>query len=250
MRARWCPADRHDTRYLDVGFLEERLQPVVELHALRVIWYLRRITVRHSRCSASGTKLEVSSCATKRFTRRSASGKSRLRPPALDSIALVQDAACRSSGSHLARPALRFQYRSSASHTVANTARSIPSRLPRPRARRASQQARAIGRAGPDLQSFEVDVTLDLDVGHRDGQHLLVHVDSRDLVRHRPLLVGAESVPRRINQGRELSPRATRGDAQLFGQSRTLRVKQLLGLDCSMANLDLAAPSAAILPKL
>jgi hypothetical protein len=41
-----------------------------------------------------------------------------------------------------------------------------------------------------------------------------------------------------------------RGDAQLFGQSRTLRVKQLLGLNCSMANLDLAAPSAAILPNL
>jgi hypothetical protein len=32
-------------------------------------------------------------------------------------------------------------------------------------------------------------------------------------------------------------------DAQLFGQSRTLRVKQLHGLACSMANLDLAAPS-------
>ena len=37
------------------------------------------------------------------------------------------------------------------------------------------------------------------------------------------------------------------GDAQLFGQSRTLRIKQLLGLTCSMANLDLAAPSTAIL---
>ena len=40
-----------------------------------------------------------------------------------------------------------------------------------------------------------------------------------------------------------------RGDAQLFGQSRTLRAKQLLGFDCSMANLDLAAPNADILPK-
>jgi hypothetical protein len=57
-------------------------------------------------------------------------------------------------------------------------------------------------------------------------------------------------VPRRINQGRELSPTREHGDAQLFGQSRTLRVKQLLGLNCSMANLDLAAPNAAILPKL
>jgi hypothetical protein len=45
----------------------------------RVIWYLRRITVRQSRCSASGTKLKVSSCATRRFTNRSASGKSFLR---------------------------------------------------------------------------------------------------------------------------------------------------------------------------
>jgi hypothetical protein len=43
--------------------------------------------------------------------------------------------------------------------------------------------------------------------------------------------------------------RAEHGDAQLFGQSRTLRVKQLLGLENSMANPDLAAPNAAILPN-
>jgi hypothetical protein len=50
-------------------------------------------------------------------------------------------------------------------------------------------------------------------------------------------------VPRRINQGRGLSSLPVElDDAQLFGQSRTLRIKQLLGLDCSMANLDLAAP--------
>ena len=47
-----------------------------------VLAHFRRITVRQSRCSASGTKLRISSCATKRFTKRSASGKSRLRPPA------------------------------------------------------------------------------------------------------------------------------------------------------------------------
>ena len=55
-------------------------------------------------------------------------------------------------------------------------------------------------------------------------------------------------MPGHITQGRELSPR--RSDAQLLGQSRTRRVKQLLGLTCSMANLDLAAPSAVILPNL
>jgi hypothetical protein len=43
--------------------------------------------------------------------------------------------------------------------------------------------------------------------------------------------------------------RAEPGDAQLFGQSRTLRVKQLLGLESSMANPDLAAPNGAILPN-
>jgi len=46
----------------------------------RVSWYFRRVTVRHDRCSASGTKLRVSSFATSRFTKRSASGKSFLRP--------------------------------------------------------------------------------------------------------------------------------------------------------------------------
>jgi hypothetical protein len=35
-----------------------------------------------------------------------------------------------------------------------------------------SERAQLDG-AGPDLQPFEVDVTLDLDVSHRDGQHLL-----------------------------------------------------------------------------
>lgn len=59
--------------------------------------------------------------------------------------------------------------------------------------------------AGPDLQPFTVVVVFDLDVGHHDGQHLLVHVNPRDLVRYRYLLVGAESVPPRITQGRELS---------------------------------------------
>jgi hypothetical protein len=50
-------------------------------------------------------------------------------------------------------------------------------------------------------------------------------------------------VPRRITQGRELSRLLSTNDAQSFGQSRTLRVKQLLGLDRSMANPDLAAPA-------
>jgi hypothetical protein len=63
--------------------------------------------------------------------------------------------------------------------------------------------------AGPDLLAVEVVLAVDLDVGHDDRQHFLVDVNSRDPVRHRALLARAESVPRRISQGRELSPGLT-----------------------------------------
>src|SRR6185437_9518749 len=84
----------------------------------RVSWYFLRVTVRHRRCSASGTKLRVNSRATSRFTRRLASGKSLLRPrrPRLD-------CACARCNVPDLRPApsrfwrTGFQYRSSASHT-------------------------------------------------------------------------------------------------------------------------------------
>ena len=99
-------------------------------------------------------------------------------------------------------------------------------------------QAAQIGRRRPDLLALEVEVAIDLDVGHHDRQHLLVDVNSRDPVRHRSLLGRAESVPRRISQGRGLSSaRWAPNDAQLFGQSRTLRIKQLLGLNGSTGSV-------------
>ena len=67
-------------------------------------------------------------------------------------------------------------------------------------------QATQIGWRRTDILTLEVAVAVDLDVGHHDRQHLLVDVNSRDPVRHALLLWGAESVPRRIIQGRELSP--------------------------------------------
>ena len=132
---------------------------------------------------------------------------------------------------------------------AASTARSIPSQLPQPRARPASQPDDA-GRAASCRSS-----------GVRSG--------SRRRLQRRPPRPpasscgrqflrsgrasaspgGAESVPRRITQGRELSwSSESTNDAQSFGQSRTLRVKQLLGLTCSMANPDLAAPRATFCP--
>ena len=112
-------------------------------------------------------------------------------------------------------------------------------------------QTAQIGRRRPDLVAVEVKVAVDLDVGHDDREHLLVDVNSRDPVRHRSLLMGAESVPPRITQGPSYH-RFVRepDDAQLFGQSRTLRIKQLLGFDYSVANLNLAAPSPAFCPIL
>jgi len=99
-------------------------------------------------------------------------------------------------------------------------------------------QTTQVDRCRADLLTLEVEVAVNLDVGHRDRQHLLVDVNSRDPVRHRPLLGRAESVPRRINQGRGLSSLPVElDDAQLFGQSRTLRIKQLLGLDGSTGSL-------------
>jgi hypothetical protein len=99
-----------------------------------------------------------------------------------------------------------------------------------------------------ELHAVASDLVLPAHHGPPEPLLDLVHVNRRDVVRHRPLLVGAESVPRRIDQGRELL-RAEHGNAQLFGQSRTLRVKQLLGLESSMANPDLTAPNAGILPN-
>jgi hypothetical protein len=124
----------------------------------------------------------------------------------------------------------------------------ISTSIQRCRALRESACSSRSDRRRADLLTLEVEVAVAFDVRHRDGQHLLVDAYSRDPVRHRPLPVGAESVPpRRINQGRELSPCENTATLKLFGQSRTLRITQSLGLAGSMASLDLAAPSTAIL---
>ena len=52
---------------------------VFELHCAAVL-RAQHVHFSYSRCSVSGTKLRISSFATNRFTRRSASGKSFLSP--------------------------------------------------------------------------------------------------------------------------------------------------------------------------
>jgi len=76
------------------------------------------VSVRHRRGSASGTKLKISSCDISRFTKRSASRKSLLRPrrPRLDKAC----ARCRVPDIRLALSRfsqIGFQYRSSVSQS-------------------------------------------------------------------------------------------------------------------------------------
>lgn len=78
-----------------------------------------------------------------------------------------------------------------------------------------------IGRRCADLLAVEVEGVVDLDIGHHDREHLLVDVNSCDSVRHRSLLGRAESVPRRISQGRGLSSVPVElDDAQLLESKR------------------------------
>jgi len=102
---------------------------------------------------------------------------------------------------------------------------------------------------GPDLQPFKVEVTFDCDVSPPQRP-------TSSCARQSPAMwygIGFSSWERRaclVASIRVASYcRAEHGYAQLFGQSRTPRVKQLLGLERSMANPDLAAPNAAILPN-
>ena len=93
--------------------------------------------------------------------------------------------------------------------------------------------------------------SFDFDVGHNHCQHLLVDIDSRYSVGHQ-LPPGRE---RRaccgyFNQGRGLSPLppGEDNDAQLFAQSRTLRIRQINGLEFSIEISTSPLQAVAILP--
>jgi hypothetical protein len=182
-----------------VGFLEERLQPIVELHAVASDLVL---AAHHG---PPKPLLDVGHKTKDQLLRDQALHQTfRVRkvslPPAGGPIGLglckVQRAGDRARIS--ARPALRSPV----------PLQRLPHRSPILRGRLhhdfvdlaldepVSKRTQLDG-TGPDLQPFKVEVTVDRDVSHRNGQHLLVHVNPRDVVRHRPLLVGAESVPRR-----------------------------------------------------
>ena len=173
---------RHDTRDLDVGFFEERLKPVMELHAAA------RDLVFAAHHGPPEPLLGIGHKTERQFLRDQALHQTlRIRKvslaPAGAPIGLrlckVQCAGDR--GRIGSRPALRSPV----------PLKRLPHRSPILRGRlhhhffdlaldEPLSKGAQLDRVGPHLEPLEVDVTLDLDVSHRDGQHLLVHVDSCD----------------------------------------------------------------------
>ena len=100
----------------------------------------------------------------------------------------------------------------------------------------ASQQSQLFGVAAKH-PPLKLVLTVDFDVGHNYGQHLFMNIDSRYPVRHKRLSwQERRACCGYLKQGRGLSPlpRGEDNDAQLFAQSRTLRIRQSDGLDFSM----------------
>jgi hypothetical protein len=69
--------------------------------------------------------------------------------------------------------------------------------------------------AGPDLQSFDMEIAFDLDVRHDDSQHLLVHVNPRDVVWLRPPPSWERRAASTHSSGREPSPGTPRRELEV-----------------------------------
>src|SRR5215472_2021657 len=177
------------------------------------------MTVRHRRCSASGTKLRTSSLATSRFTKRSASRKSFLRPrrPRFDcacarcSVPEVECAPCRSWQFRLPVALQRFPHGPPIlccrfHHHFLGLLLNQP----------CGQRAQCFGLAAKHSPR-ELVLPIDFNVGDDHVQHPFMDIDSRYLIGHPFLLLaGAESMPS-VSLVRVTSYRQC-DDAQLFAQ--------------------------------
>jgi hypothetical protein len=134
------------------------------------------VTVRHRRCSASGTKLRINSRATSRFTKRSASGKSLLRPrrPRLECAC----ARCNVPDLRLAPSRfshIGFQYFSSASHTGLQDW-AVDSMTTSSASCSSSHAARDRSCSGllPRFPPLKTELTVNFHVRHNYGQHVFM----------------------------------------------------------------------------
>jgi hypothetical protein len=94
-------------------------------------------------------------------------------------------------------------------------------------------------------------LAFDFHVRHNYGKHLFVNIDSRYSIRHSFLLAGsgerAAATLIRVT-GYRRSHRED-NDAQLFAQSRTLRIRQAYGLNLSIVVSTSPLRAVAILPR-
>ena len=224
---------RHEAGHLDVRFLEQRFQPVLELHAVAGDLILAPhhgapeplLGVRHkAQGQFLGDQALHQPFGIRKVLLAAAGAAIRLR---LGEVQRPREAT-RGRTLPTLRPPVLFQ--------------GFPHRPPVLRGRfhhdfldfvldQPVGQSAQIRRRRADLLAFEVKVPVDLDVGHHNRQHLLVDVNSRDPVRHRSLPRGSgERASSHQSGSRAIAGPVELHDAQLFGQSRTLRIKQLLGL--------------------
>src|SRR5260370_29105791 len=105
-------------------------------------------------------------------------------------------------------------------------------------------------RGGAKLAPLKLVLAFAFDVGHNHGQHPFMNVNSRYSVSHQLPPGGggkrAQLTSTRV-AGYRRSPRG-RNDAQLFAQSRTLRIRQTDGLDLSIADSTSPLQPVAMLP--
>src|SRR5215469_8215180 len=182
------------------------------------------MTVRHRRCSASGTKLRASSLATSRFTKRSASRKSFAPSPTAVRLRLRQMQCSRGRVCALPLLAVRLPV---ALQRFPHGPPILCCRfhhhflgllLNQP----CGQRAQCLGLAAKHSPR-ELVLPIDFNVGDDHVQHPFMDIDSRYLIGHLFLLLaGAESVPCvslvRVTSYRRSPKRDQCDDAQLFAQ--------------------------------
>ena len=243
---------RHEAGHLDVRFLEQGLQPILELHAIAGDLVLAAHHGAPEPLLGVGHEAQGELLRDQAFHQPLRIGEI-LLAPAASTIRL------RLGEMERAREPRRAVTRAAPGTPV--LFQGFPHRPPVLRGRLHDDfldlvldqpvgEATQVGRRRADLLALEVEIAVDLDVGHHDRQHLLVDVNSCDPVRHRPLLLGAESVPRRISQGRELSPGLARTRTTLNYSVNHARSgpNSCSASIAPLANLDLAAPSPPFCP--
>ena len=221
---------------------------------LRVSWYFRRVTVRHSRCSASGTKLRTQLVCHQPLHQTFGVGKILLAsPPSTIRSCLRQMERSRHWACTFSLLAARFPvpFQCSPDGFPILCSRFHHDFLDLVLDQPAASNRRCSGLLPYRIRSNWYSPS-NFHVGHDHSQHLFMYVDSRYPVRHN---VSSWRERRAccefLKQGHRLSPLPQEGrdNAQLFAQPRTLRIRHIDSLNCSTENSISPLRASPILPS-